>query len=105
MVAARARQGKAIPATSSTKMAAENGAAFLYADLGITPETRDDHAAYIASWRKFPKDDEQANFTAASHAQNASASGRRSRRSSKNLATPLQAILKELGKDVQIRFS
>jgi hypothetical protein len=24
------------------------GAAFLCADLGITPETRDDHAAYIA---------------------------------------------------------
>jgi len=29
-------------------MAAEIGAAFLSADFGITPETRDDHAAYIA---------------------------------------------------------
>jgi antirestriction protein ArdC len=33
------------------ELGAEIGAAFLCADLvGITPETRDDHAAYIASW-------------------------------------------------------
>jgi antirestriction protein ArdC len=31
-------------------MVAEIGAAFLCADLGITPETREDHAAYVASW-------------------------------------------------------
>ncbi len=31
------------------ELVAEIGAAFLCADLGITPETRDDHAAYIAS--------------------------------------------------------
>ena len=42
------------------------GAAFLCADLGITPETRDDHAAYIASWLKVLKDDKRAIFTAAS---------------------------------------
>jgi antirestriction protein ArdC len=30
------------------ELVAEIGAAFLCADLGITPETRDDHAAYIA---------------------------------------------------------
>jgi antirestriction protein ArdC len=30
---------------------------------------RDDHAAYIASWLKVPKDDKSAIFTAASHAQ------------------------------------
>jgi antirestriction protein ArdC len=47
------------------------GAAFLCADLGITPETRDDHAAYIASWLKVLKDDKRAIFTAASHAQKA----------------------------------
>jgi antirestriction protein ArdC len=35
-------------AMSSTKFAAEIGAVFLCADLGITPETRDDRAAYIA---------------------------------------------------------
>jgi antirestriction protein ArdC len=34
------------------ELVAEIGAAFLCADLGITPETRDDHAAYIASWLK-----------------------------------------------------
>jgi antirestriction protein ArdC len=47
------------------------GAAFLCADLGITPETRDDHAAYIQSWLKVLKDDKRAIFTAASHAQKA----------------------------------
>ena len=45
--------------------------AFLCVDLGITPETRDDHAAYIASWLKVLKDDKQSIFTAASHAQKA----------------------------------
>ena len=39
--------------------------------FGITPETRDDHAAYIASWLKVLKDDKRAIFTAASHAQKA----------------------------------
>jgi len=56
---------------NSTKMAAEIGAAFSCADLGITPETRDDHAAYIASRLKVLKDDKRAFFTAASHAQKA----------------------------------
>jgi hypothetical protein len=37
------------------ELVAEIGAAFLCADLGITPETRDDHAAYIASWLKVLK--------------------------------------------------
>jgi antirestriction protein ArdC len=53
------------------ELCAEIGAAFLCADLGITPETRDDHAAYIASWLKVLKDDKRAIFTAASHAQKA----------------------------------
>ncbi|CAM6053277.1 unnamed protein product [Sphagnum tenellum] len=53
------------------ELVAEIGAAFLCADLGITPETRDDHAAYIASWLKVLKDDRRAIFTAASHAQKA----------------------------------
>ena len=34
------------------ELCAEIGAAFICADLGITPETRDDHAAYISSWLK-----------------------------------------------------
>jgi antirestriction protein ArdC len=53
------------------ELCAEIGAAFLCADLGITPETRDDHAAYIQSWLKVLKDDQRAIFTAASHAQKA----------------------------------
>jgi len=53
------------------ELVAEIGAAFLCADLCITPETRPDHAAYIASWLKVLKDDKRAIFTAASHAQKA----------------------------------
>ena len=50
---------------------AELGAAFLCADLGITLEDREDHAAYIGSWLKVLKDDKRAIFTAAAHAQRA----------------------------------
>jgi antirestriction protein ArdC len=39
------------------ELVAEIGAAFLCADLGITPVTRDDHAAYIESWLTVLKDD------------------------------------------------
>ena len=39
---------KAAKAYAMEELVAEIGAAFLCADLGITPETRDDHAAYIA---------------------------------------------------------
>jgi antirestriction protein ArdC len=53
------------------ELVAELGAAFLCADLGLTPEPRDDHAAYIASWLKVLKDDKRAIFTAAGHAQRA----------------------------------
>ena len=53
------------------ELVAETGAAFLCADLGLTPETRDDHAAYIASWLKVLKNDKRAIFTAAGHAQRA----------------------------------
>jgi hypothetical protein len=53
------------------ELVAEIGAAFLCADLGITSETRPDHAAYIASCLKVLKDDKRAIFTAASHAQKA----------------------------------
>jgi antirestriction protein ArdC len=49
----------------------ELGSAFLSADLDLTPEVRDDHAAYIASWIKVLKNDKRAIFTAASHAQRA----------------------------------
>jgi len=53
------------------ELVAEIGAAFLCADLGITPETREDHAAYVATWLKALKGDKRAIFTAASHAQKA----------------------------------
>jgi antirestriction protein ArdC len=52
-------------------LVAEIAAALLCADLGITPETLDDHAAYIASWLQVLKNDKRAIFTAASHAQKA----------------------------------
>jgi antirestriction protein ArdC len=53
------------------ELVAELGAAFLSADLDLTPEPREDHAAYIASWLKVLKNDKRAIFTAASHAQRA----------------------------------
>jgi antirestriction protein ArdC len=53
------------------ELVAELGSAFLSADLELTPEVRDDHAAYIASWIKFLKGDKRAIFTASSHAQRA----------------------------------
>jgi antirestriction protein ArdC len=53
------------------ELVAELGSAFLSADLELTPEVRDDHAAYIASWIKVLKNDKRAIFSAASHAQRA----------------------------------
>lgn len=53
------------------ELVAELGAAFLCADLDITPELRDDHAGYLASWLKVLKDDKRAIFTAASYASKA----------------------------------
>ena len=53
------------------ELVAELGAAFLSADLELTPELRDDHASYISSWIKVLKNDKRAIFTAASYAQRA----------------------------------
>jgi antirestriction protein ArdC len=53
------------------ELVVELGSAFLCADLELTPEVREDHAAYIASWIKVLRDDKRAIFTAASHAQRA----------------------------------
>ncbi len=53
------------------ELVAELGAAFLCADLGITLEDREDHAAYIGSWLQVLKSDSRAIFTAAAHAQKA----------------------------------
>lgn len=53
------------------ELVAELGAAFLCADLALTPEPGADHAAYIQSWLKVLKDDKRAIFTAAAQAQRA----------------------------------
>lgn len=53
------------------ELVAELGSAFISADLGLTPEVRDDHAAYIGHWLKVLKADKRAIFSAAAHAQRA----------------------------------
>jgi antirestriction protein ArdC len=53
------------------ELVAELGAAFLCADLGITPEPREDHAAYLAHWLQILREDKRAIFAAAAHAQRA----------------------------------
>lgn len=53
------------------ELVAELGAAFLAADLELTPEVRDDHSAYIGSWLEVLKNDKRAIFSAAAHAQRA----------------------------------
>ena len=53
------------------ELVAELGAAFLCADLDLTLEPREDHAAYIANWLDVLKADHRAIFTAASHARRA----------------------------------
>ena len=53
------------------ELVAELGAAFLCADLSLTPEPGTDHAAYIQSWLKVLRDDKRAIFSAAAHAQRA----------------------------------
>ena len=49
------------------ELVAELGAAFLCADLDLTLEPSEDHAAYIANWLDVLKADNRAIFTAASH--------------------------------------
>lgn len=53
------------------ELVAELGAAFVCADLQLTPQPREEHATYIASWLKALKDDKRAIFAAAAHAQRA----------------------------------
>jgi antirestriction protein ArdC len=53
------------------ELVAELGSAFLSADLDLTPDVRDDHAAYLDHWLKVLKSDKRAIFTAAAHAQRA----------------------------------
>lgn len=53
------------------ELVAELGAAFLCSALGITPQARPDHAAYIDHWLRVMKGDKRAIFTAASKASQA----------------------------------
>ncbi len=53
------------------ELVAELGAAFLCAELEVSNEPREDHAAYIQSWLKVLKEDKRAIFTASSKAQQA----------------------------------
>ena len=53
------------------ELVAELGAAFLCADLALSPEPRPDHTAYLAWWLKVLRGDKRAIFTAAAKAQHA----------------------------------
>ena len=53
------------------ELVAEIGSAFLCADLGLTPEVREDHAAYLEHWLSVLKEDKRAIFAAAALAQRA----------------------------------
>jgi antirestriction protein ArdC len=58
---------------AAEELIAELGSAFLSADLGVTPEPREDHASYIETWLRVLKNDKRAIFTAAAHAERAAA--------------------------------
>ena len=53
------------------ELVAELGAALLCADLGLTPEIREDHAPYIGHWLRELYADPKALFRAAAHAERA----------------------------------
>lgn len=58
-------------AYAAEELVAELGAAFLCADLRITPEPREDHASYIDHWLELLKSDKRAIFHAAARASEA----------------------------------
>lgn len=58
-------------AYAAEELVAEISAAILCAELGVTQDTRPDHAAYIANWLQLLKDDPKAIFTAAAKASQA----------------------------------
>ena len=53
------------------ELIAELGAAYLCAQLGVTPIARPDHAQYLGGWLAAMKEDKKAIFTAAGQAQRA----------------------------------
>lgn len=58
-------------AYAAEELVAEIGSAFLCAELGITQDTRPDHAQYLANWLNLLKSDNKAIFTAAAKASEA----------------------------------
>jgi antirestriction protein ArdC len=58
-------------AYAAEELVAEIASAFLCAELGITQDTRADHAQYLAQWLKLMKDDSRAIFAAAVKASEA----------------------------------
>lgn len=69
IVAAAADRGGSVYARE--ELVAELGAAFLCAELGISPEPRPDHAQYLASWIRVLNSDSSLLWKAASAAQKA----------------------------------
>jgi antirestriction protein ArdC len=53
------------------ELVAELGAAFPSTDLALTPEPREDYAAYVDHWLNVLRDEKRAIFPSASHAQRA----------------------------------
>lgn len=58
-------------AYAAEELVAEIGAAMLCAELGVTQDTRPDHAQYIHNWLQLLKNDPKAIFTAAAKASEA----------------------------------
>lgn len=58
-------------AYAAEELVAELASAFLCSELGITQDTRADHAQYLAHWLKLLKEDSRAIFTAAAKASEA----------------------------------
>jgi antirestriction protein ArdC len=56
---------------AAEELVAELGSAMLCCELGITQDTREDHARYIASWLTLMKSDKKAIFTASAKASEA----------------------------------
>src|SRR5271154_3487525 len=56
---------------AAEELVAELGSAFVCADHNLPQESREENAAYIASWLQVLKSDSRAIFTAAAHAQRA----------------------------------
>lgn len=58
-------------AYAAEELVAEIGSAMLCAEIGVTQDTRIDHAQYVFNWLQLLKDDPKAIFTAAAKASEA----------------------------------